>query len=274
MAAVFGILLRRRMNSCEYGGGGEALLSLECWPVGYSYLDDWSPASFLAMLTEPQRSDLLRRGCERPFDSGLTLMNQGDEGDSVALVLDGVVKVSMVLAGGQETLLGLRSRGDLLGEMAVVSGIPRTARVVAATRVRVRVLTGVEFVGYLERWPAAARQVAATVSRKLRAANERRAEFMAYSAAERVVVILCETAARAGRPDVGGGVLIGPEITQADLASLSAVSVSTIEKVLQSLEQDGLVERHRRALIVTDPPGLGKRSVSGAANPYWAGSPA
>jgi DNA-binding GntR family transcriptional regulator len=66
-------------------------------------------------------------------------------------------------------------------------------------------------------------------------------------------------------------VSIGPEITQADLASLAAVSVSTIEKVLQSLERDGLVERRRRALVVTDPEALHGGAGSGTANPYRAG---
>jgi CRP/FNR family cyclic AMP-dependent transcriptional regulator len=218
----------------------------------------WPAASFLAALTADQRADLLARGVERTLGRGRTLMNQGEAGESVALLLRGTVKISAISADGHEALLGLRSDGDLLGEMAVATRAPRSARVVAATEITVRVLPEREFCAYLEHWPGAAVQVTAAVVRKLRAANERRAEFQSRSAAERVAIILADTAARVGHA-VPGGVSIGPEITQADLASLATVSVSTIEKVLQALERDGLVERHRRALVVVDPRALRRR---------------
>jgi len=234
-------------------------------------MSHWPATSFLATLSAGQRADLLGRGAERRLARGRTLMNQGEAGDSVALLLDGAVKISAVSADGHESLLGLRSAGDLLGEMAVITREPRTARVVAATDIVVRMLPEREFAAYLDHWPGAAAQVTATVVHKLRTANERRAEFQSCTAPERVVIILSDTVTRFGH-EIPGGVSIGPEITQADLASLATVSLSTIEKVLQRLERDGLVERHRRALIVTDPPGLRGRLGSGLANPYRAGS--
>jgi CRP/FNR family transcriptional regulator, cyclic AMP receptor protein len=239
--------------------------------LGGGHMSNWPAASFLATLTDEQRADLLGRGAKRRLARGRTLMNQGEAGESVALLLDGTVKISAISADGHEALLGLRSVGDLLGEMAVATRGPRTARVVAATDITVRVLPEREFAGYLEQWPGAAAQVTAAVVRKLWTANERRAEFQSCTAAERVVIILSDTAELIGR-EVPGGVSIGPEITQADLASLATVSVSTIEKVLQSLEHDGLVERRRRALVVTDPRALRGRVGSGLVNPYRAGS--
>jgi CRP/FNR family cyclic AMP-dependent transcriptional regulator len=65
-----------------------------------------------------------------------------------------------------------------------------------------------------------------------------------------VAAILVEAADTAGRL-TADGVSIGPELTQADLASMASVSLSTFEKTLQLLEQDGLVQRHRRALIIS-----------------------
>ena len=246
----------------------------------------WPAGTFAAGLTAGQRSDLLSRGVERRFDGGATLMNQGDRGDSVAVLLRGVAKIWALSADGHETLLGLRTRGDLLGEMAVTARVPRTARVVASTPVLACVLTDREFRLYLDRWPGAAIEVAATVARRLRTANERRAEFRSRDAAQRVAAILYDTAARVGQP-VGagrggssssssssgtGGVSIGPEVTQGDLASLAAVALSTVERILQDFERDGLVVRHRRALILPDPAVLLERSGPGPGNPRHEGS--
>ncbi len=234
-------------------------------------MSNWPAGSFLAALSVEQRADLLGRGAERRLSRGRTLMNQGEAGEGVALLLDGAVKISALTVDGHEALLGLRSAGDLLGEMAFVTRGPRTARVVAATDIVVRVLPEREFAAFLEQRPGAAAKVTATVVHKLRTANERRAEFQSCTAAQRVVIILSDTMVRFGH-EIPAGLSIGPEITQADLASLATVSVSTIEKVLQTLERDGLVERHRRALIVTDPPALRGRVGSSAVNPYRAGS--
>jgi CRP-like cAMP-binding protein len=173
-----------------------------------------------------------------------------------------MVKVSTLSVYGDETLLSLRTRGDLLGEMGFVTDSPRSARVVAATLVRARVITEAEFWRFLERHPEQATRVAATVARKLRRANDRRAELHSLMARARIAAILVETADTVGRPD-SDGVSIGPELTQADLASLATVSLSTFEKLLQSLEQEGLVRRHRRALIIIRPDRL--REIAGYA---------
>jgi CRP/FNR family cyclic AMP-dependent transcriptional regulator len=220
---------------------------------------DWPIVSFLAGLSARQRADLLGRGVQRRYERGRTLLDQGTAGRAVLILCDGVVKISALSADGHESVLGLRTRGDLIGEMAFVTGAPRSARVVAATPTDARMLTESEFTAYLAAWPAAASEVTAAVVRKLRKANERRAEFLTCSAAARVAVILSETALALGHP-VAGGLSIGSEITQADLASLAAVSLSTLEKVLQTLERSGLVERRRRALVITDPTRLRRQA--------------
>lgn len=230
----------------------------------------WPPASFMATLTADQQSDLLTRGGDRRFSRGTTLMHQGEPAGTVAVLIEGLVKIWAISPDGHESLLGLRGRGDLLGEMAFATRSSRSARVAASTRIRARVLTDHEFANYLERWPTAAVQMAAAVVRKLQAANARRAEFQSCDRAQRIAIILEETAARVGLP-TPAGLAIGPEVTQADLASLAAVSVSKLEKELFILEQDGVVRRSRRVLIITNPGALRERAGFTSRKPYGDG---
>jgi CRP-like cAMP-binding protein len=231
---------------------------------------DWPVASFLGSLSPPQRDDLLSRGAAQRHVRDKVLIDQGAQSRTVFVLLDGVVKISAFSSEGHESVLGLRTRGDLIGEMAFVTRSARSARVVAITPVEVRVLTESAFAGYLADWPNAASDVAAAVARKLRAANERRAEFVACSAATRVSVILGEVAHMIGRT-AAEGLTIGHEVTQADLASLASVSLRTLEKVLKDLEHEGKVKRQRRALIITDPELLGNRWGKGDGDPQFAG---
>lgn len=240
------------------------------FPVGDNHTHAWPPASFLATLTDEQRRDLLGRGSERRFERGATLMNQGETGDVVAVLLEGLVKVWALSPEGHESLLGLRGAGDLLGEMAFTTRSPRSARVVASTPIRARVLADHEFAAFLDRSPGAAVKVAAAVVHKLRAANQRRAEFQACSPRQRIAIILSEIAEHIGRRESRGR-SIGPEVTQADVASLAAVSISTVEKELLALEREGLVQRNRRVLFVADPSALRIRAGISCRKPYGEG---
>lgn len=222
-----------------------------------------SPApTFLSDLAPALQQELLGLGAERHYARGDVVLHQGETSRFVVILLEGLTKVSTLSIYGDETLLSLRTRGDLLGEMGFATGGPRSARVVAATPVRARVITEAEFSRFLDRHPEQATRMAAAVSRKLQRANDRRAEFHSLMARARVAATLVETADTVGSPELDG-ISIGPELTQADLASLATVSLSTFEKLLQSLEQEGLIKRHRRALIIISVDRL--REIAGYA---------
>lgn len=85
---------------------------------------------------ERELSGLLMHGAVPPTvreaGTGTDVLRQGDPGDSVLLVLDGVVEV---VVDGEP--LGQLGPGAVLGERAVLEGGSRTATVRAVTRVRV-----------------------------------------------------------------------------------------------------------------------------------------
>ena len=155
--------------------------------------------------------------------------------------------------------MGLRGAGELLGEMAALSGQSRSASVSAATELHGNVISAEPFVAYLGRSPGAASRLTQMVADRLRAANRRRLEFHSYPAEGRIARVLGEVARSHGHAE-GTTWRIGPEITQADLASLSSASVRTVEKVLRLFEQEGLVQRKRRDLVVIDPAALEARA--------------
>lgn len=220
------------------------------------------PRGFLEMLTAKQRLSLMELGASHHYRRGQIIMREGRPADVVIVVLEGLVRVTTASEDGKEILLGLRGSGDLLGEMAALSNSKiRSATVAAATQLRACMIRAAPFVAYLERNPQVANRVSDLVADKLRAANRRRLEFNAYPAETRVARVLAEIAVAHGHRE-GTAWRVGPEITQADLASLASASARTIEKILRVFEADGLVARRRRNLIVTDLPALEQRCRS------------
>lgn len=217
--------------------------------------DPWSAGSFLAALDETQRLELMKLGADGEYPRGHTILRQGDSSEVVLLLLRGVVKIFLISSEGDEILLALRSRGDVIGELAFITGEPRSARVVAATDVVAHVVKSADFRAYLGRRSAVRDQLAATVIHKLHRANDRRAEFRFYTTAGRLALALSDAAEAVGSR-VDGGLALGPEVTQADLAALATVSRSGVEKALRQWQAAGLVVRRRKVLIVTDPQAL------------------
>ncbi len=67
--------------------------------------------------------------------SGIPFIVEGDPGDFMVLVLEGVVEVFKRGAEGERSLVGVAAPGKTLGEMSLIDGEPRFATCVAATPV-------------------------------------------------------------------------------------------------------------------------------------------
>jgi hypothetical protein len=100
--------------------------------------DQDSPVVVAAAETALERelSNLLMRGARKPrirtLDQGAVLAKQGERGDALFLVLDGVLDVTV-----DDSSLGELGPGAVVGEHAILQGSPRTATLTARTPVRV-----------------------------------------------------------------------------------------------------------------------------------------
>jgi signal-transduction protein with cAMP-binding, CBS, and nucleotidyltransferase domain len=79
---------------------------------------------------------ILQTSEPRAYNSGDILMRQGDEGDGMIVITRGSVRVSI-----GDVVVDIMGRGAVIGEMAVLGGVPRTANVVADSPVTALWLT-------------------------------------------------------------------------------------------------------------------------------------
>jgi len=101
---------------------------------------------------------------ELDLADGATLIREGERGREFLVIADGTVRVTK---GGKKVRdLG---PGDFIGEIALVSDVPRTATVTATSPVRLLVVTDRAFRGLIEEMPSIATKVLQSLGERLHA---------------------------------------------------------------------------------------------------------
>jgi CRP-like cAMP-binding protein len=90
---------------------------------------------FADVLRPDQLDALAAQSAARSFPAGAVLMAQGDFGASMFAIVDGRVSVRFSDPPHPETEITQLKRGNIVGEMALLTGDPRTATVSALTEV-------------------------------------------------------------------------------------------------------------------------------------------
>ena len=109
---------------------------------------------------------------ERKFPAGSVLMQQGDTGAGLFVIISGHVKITQATDPDRaEENLRTMGPGEVLGEMALLDDLPRSATVTAVEEVTALLLPIWEFRTILHSNPDIAVKLLATLSHRLRKAE-------------------------------------------------------------------------------------------------------
>jgi len=109
---------------------------------------------------------------ERNFKAGDHLIKQGENGIGLFIILEGRVRIEKNDAAGRKVEIAENGPGDILGEMTVFDGAPRSASVVALSDTTCLVLASWEFNSFLKSHPEVAIELLPIVVRRFRETNE------------------------------------------------------------------------------------------------------
>lgn len=108
-------------------------------------------------LNEEGRRELVGRGVVMVFPAGYVVLREGERGTDFYLIDRGVVEVNTVGPSGAPVVLATLQRGAFFGEVAMLTGMPRTATITALTDTSVVRFDKADIDNILNRAPAARR---------------------------------------------------------------------------------------------------------------------
>jgi len=117
--------------------------------------------TWLKGLSEDNITKIIELSDKRTYQPGDVIMEQGDRGDGMILVTQGSVKISIV-----GTVVDILGRGSVIGEMAVLAGVPRTADIIADTTVTALWMGSTEMNEAMAKSPALAKGLWETAGRR------------------------------------------------------------------------------------------------------------
>ena len=204
-----------------------------------------------AALLDVERLIRLRR-----HGAGQLICAQGEPSDSVVLVRSGLAHAFVTSMDGSRTVEVARLRpGDVIGEVGVVTDLPRLASVMARSEVAVMELAREDFIGLLARHPLLQRNLAQLIGGRL---ARRNADLRGRRAGDITAVVVGRRRAELAARIVEATRLASPErVAVLDLtqpaAAARAADGRDVLAVGSAIERAaGLVPTHPTVLILVD----------------------
>ncbi|BAS26961.1 Crp/Fnr family transcriptional regulator [Limnochorda pilosa] len=209
-------------------------------------------SSLLKALPDPTRRALAAHLEPVGLEAGAFVFFQSDPGDALYLVESGRLRVFRTSPDGRDRTLAHLAAGDVLGEMALLDGLERSATVQAVEATRLWRLRRKAFLELLRTDPELSLNLIQILARRLREADHQLEEAAAGPVPERLLRVLRRLALQEPVPtSTPPGTPQRLRVTQDELASMVATTRESVNRALGRLETRGLVlGRHRGGLLV------------------------
>jgi CRP-like cAMP-binding protein len=179
------------------------------------------------------------------------LIREGDRVHALCILVEGVAHACRTMPGGMQQTLALCVPGDVLDSKAYV--LDRSSvSIRAATAVKIVQIPRQRLDDLIDSNPADARWLLAVLASDNAILEEWAIGMGRRSAYQQLAHLLCEIAARMRGADLASDEACAFPLTQADLADVLGLSVVHVNRMLQQLRGDGLIELRQGRLKVLD----------------------
>jgi CRP/FNR family cyclic AMP-dependent transcriptional regulator len=186
---------------------------------------------------EPSLGRLAARGILRSYRKNTIVLNEGEAGDSLFVVLQGQVKVYATDENGREITYGTIVAGDYFGEMSLDGGL-RSASVMTLEPCLCALVPRAAVQQHLADEPGFALALVTQVIRRARSATETARQMALLDVYGRVIHTL--------EGEQGPASSLAPvelhQITHQQIASRVGASREMVSRLLKDLEKGGYVE--------------------------------
>lgn len=213
-------------------------------------------AILFSIMTDQELEVLVESLGRRRFARGMIIFHKGAVGQNLYLIESGRVRIFSLSEEGREITLNMYGPGECFGELSLLDGLPRSAGAVAMENMAAYTLRRDNFLRLLDKNPQMANSILELMSMRLRYTTRLAESFAFMDAYGRVAAKLLELADRYGVGEDGNEIEM--RLTQRELASWVAVSRESVNKVLGTFRDQGMITIDGGLITIKDRLSLHK----------------
>ena len=180
------------------------------------------------------------------FNVGEPVFHVGAPGQSMMVILNGTVRVSLLGPKGKAVILADLSAGELLGEVALLDGKERSADAAALTKCDLLVLERRDVVAFLEKRPDLCLKLLELMCARLRKSDRRMSDIAFFELSSRLAKVLLDRAGKPGR----AGAKPKLSLSQTELAGMINATRESVNRCLRNWQRQGIVDLSERWITV------------------------
>lgn len=217
-------------------------------------------SGLLPHLPQDLSAQLFAGTTSRHLKDGEALFLAGDTGNGCYLLNQGLLKVVISSARGEERILAILGPGTVAGELSVIDGGARSASVFAIQECELSFISQAAFEECARQHPEIYRYLVDVLAARLRETSEAVAADSFMTVKSRLARALLELAKFLGEEEVPGRIVIRHKFSQNDLAAMAGVARENVSRALSDWRRRKLVTRSMGYYCLHDIAAL-KRGV-------------
>jgi CRP/FNR family cyclic AMP-dependent transcriptional regulator len=203
-----------------------------------------APSDPIMPLHDETLRNIAASGVVRTFARSTVLINEGDVGDALYVILSGRVKVYSSNEAGREFVIDFHGAGEYVGEMTL-DGEPRSASVMTVEPTTCAVVNRAQFRDFLLAHPDFAMHLVDRLIHRLRVTTGN-LKSLALSDVYGRLVRLLNTLGR----ETDGKFVVPEKLTQQDIADRVGASRDMIGKLMKDLVAGGYLAVEDRTIAI------------------------
>ncbi len=208
-------------------------------------------------LEPADRAHLLAVSSIRRVPARRRIFRRGDPGRELFVLLRGRCKAAAVAQEGRGAVFGYFEPGEVVGEIALLDGGPRSATVTTVSSCDFLVLGREELLALLERTPRVAIRLLEACAARLRHTSELVEDVVFLALPARLAKKLLHLTRTYGF-DTGAGTRINLKLSQRDLGELVGASRESVNRQLGHWEEGGVLRFESGYVTLLKPDALEK----------------
>ena len=196
---------------------------------------------------------IVRHTVARTWPTHSIILHEGEESDSLYIILYGKVKIYVCDKDGGEAILNIQGAGDFFGEMALLDEAPRSASVMTMEPTRVAAMSKSAFKECLASHPDIAYNLIRALSQRVRGLSGSVRNLALLDVYGRVARTLIDLA----RPE-GKQLVIDQKLTHQDIANMVGASREMVSRIMKDLSTKGYIKAERRRITLFEKLARGR----------------